>query len=37
VQITLTGKPLTYVAIGQRPQQPEAVRPYRQLPIGSPA
>jgi len=31
VQVTLTGKPLTYVALGQRPQQQGAVLPYRQF------
>lgn len=30
VQITLSGQPLTYSALGQRPQQTEAVRQYRQ-------
>jgi hypothetical protein len=31
VKISLTGTPLSYVALGQRPQQPEVVRPYHQF------
>jgi hypothetical protein len=29
VELKLAGKPLTYVAVGQRPQRPEAARAYR--------
>ena len=31
IRITLTGKPLTYSALGQRPQESEAVRPYHEF------
>jgi hypothetical protein len=31
VRITLTGKPLSYVALGQKPQHPQSVRAYRQF------
>ena len=31
VEVRLVGKPLTYVAEGQRPQRPEAVKAYRQF------
>jgi len=31
VELRLVGKPLVYVAEGQRPQQPEAVKAYRQF------
>jgi hypothetical protein len=31
VRITLTGQPLSYVALGQKPQHPQSVRAYRQF------
>lgn len=31
VRITLSGKPLEYVALGQRPQDPQSVKAYRQF------